>query len=148
MVDKFWKSCWIFTKLVCQGFCNQRLQKNLSNKFYQNPRTFPKLVCPIRSVILNFWNLTSALLSETPKIHRCQVSLKSNNSLKTRPPRRKSWTYVGSYERHGTAPVVNEEQCQYWSLVPRRALARYWYSTAPVWSPCVLFFLIVLHKLE
>ena len=40
----------------------------------------------------------------------------------------KSRTYAGSYERHGTAPVVNEEQCQYWSLVPRQALARYWFS--------------------
>ena len=86
MVDKFWKSCWIFMKLVCQGFSNQWLQKHLRNKFYENPRTFPKLVCYNRSVIFNFWNLTSALLSETPKTHRCQVSPKSNNFLKTRPP--------------------------------------------------------------
>ena len=28
-------------------------------------------------------------------------------------PRRKSRTYTGSYERHSTAPVVNEEQYQY-----------------------------------
>ena len=47
----------------------------------------------------------------------------------------KSWTYAGSYEWHSNAPVLNEEQCQYGSLVTHQALAQYWFSTAPVWSP-------------
>ena len=54
--------------------------------------------------------------------------------IKQKFPRRKSRTYAGSYKPHCTAPVVNKQQCRYWSLVTRRALARYWYSTVPVWS--------------
>ena len=47
---------------------------------------------------------------------------------------KKCRTYVGCYERHRTATVVNEEQCQYWSLVGRPTLVWYGFRTAPVWS--------------
>ena len=52
-----------------------------------------------------------------------RVSAWNAVATESRVPRRKSLTYAGSYERHSTAPVVNEEHYQYWSLVPRRALA-------------------------
>ena len=48
-------------------------------------------------------------------------------------PRRKSRTYAGSYERHGTAPVVNEEQCQYWLVLPQYGVHVYYFFNSTPW---------------